>query len=176
MRKPILALFIALLATLGFAHSTNVGEATASAADIAEATYSEVELAFFQAQHDAFEAQQLTTYLNAVHAENVAVQKYLHHLWVESLPKIPAVLQAIARCESVNGKYTFRDHPWPDHKSSATGKYGFLDGTWRSNRPPEAAGFPRSYMAPEWMQDQAALTLYKKSGTGPWRASAGCWG
>jgi hypothetical protein len=86
---------------------------------------------------------------------------------------LPAVLHAIARCESVNGRYTYRDHGHAN--STASGKYGFLDGTWRAWRGEAGKPYARAYLAPEWVQDQAAVRLYNAQGTRPWNASRSCW-
>ncbi len=85
------------------------------------------------------------------------------------------ILDTIADCESIYGQYTYKDHPHPDHISSASGKYGFLDSTWRQWRGPEGAQYARAFHAPEWVQDAAARRLFAALGTQPWNASRPCW-
>lgn len=160
MRKPILVITLAIVLALS------------SKAALAE-DQPQIQAVSNTEDVESYSAQAAELYLQQLHATEVAVQAYLHHLWIESLPKIPPVLVAIARCESVNGAYTYRDHPSP--KSTASGKYGFVDGTWRSWRGTEGAAYARAYQAPEWVQDAAALRLYQASGTKPWNASRDCW-
>lgn len=95
-----------------------------------------------------------------------------HAYWVWlTHPHLPDVLHRIASCEGWP-HYVHADH---GPESSASGKYGFLDGTWRRWRGEHGASFARAMHAPEWVQDRAALALYRHAGTAPWDASRGCW-
>lgn len=78
-----------------------------------------------------------------------------------------ACLAAIARCESVNGAYTFRQHTNP----KVSGKYGVKDSTWDGY-----AGYARAMDAPEATQDAWAREAAAKAGTRPWVASRACHG
>lgn len=95
--------------------------------------------------------------------------------WVTAPPAtlpIPPVLHRIARCEGYP-HFVHRDHGHTT--STAAGKYGFLDGTWRAWRGAEGARYARAHHAPEWVQDNAAVRLWRAHGTTPWNASRGCW-
>lgn len=81
-----------------------------------------------------------------------------------------AVLRAIRWCESRN------DYRAKNPSSSASGAYGFIDSTWRDWCECDTRRYPRAWLAPEAVQDAAALRLFLGEGTDPWKASRGCWG
>ena len=78
---------------------------------------------------------------------------------------IPGVLARIRDCES-GGRYNAQNP-----RSTASGAYQFLDSTWNGY-----GGYRRAMHAPPGVQDAAAMALFQRSGTGPWRASQSCWG
>ena len=98
------------------------------------------------------------------------------------LPAGGALLARIRWCESRND-YTARNP-----RSTASGAYQFLDGTWRSqaskievtaedgSKTTADRMWPRAYLAPPHIQDQAAAILFAAAGARPWYASRGCWG
>ena len=70
---------------------------------------------------------------------------------------IPAILAAIAECESGGNPRAIS--PGGQYR----GKYQFSRATWRLLG---GSGDPAD--APEWKQDRLALKLYRESGTAPW--------
>lgn len=89
-----------------------------------------------------------------------------------SRTSIPGVLARIRGCESGSGPSSPGNYRAENSRSTASGAYQFLDGTWRSTTglKPPASAYPPA------VQDAAALTLYRRSGTRPWNASRHCWG
>lgn len=112
-----------------------------------------------QAQLDRFFAQ-------------VAAQAAADREHQRIMDSVPAQLRRIAGCEG-GAKFLHRDH---GPRSTASGKYGFLDGTWRTWRGAAGAVYRRAMDAPEWVQDLAAMALYRAKKTTPWVASRRCWG
>jgi Transglycosylase-like domain/Putative peptidoglycan binding domain len=70
---------------------------------------------------------------------------------------LPRILVRIAECESGGDPTTV------SRSGRYRGKYQFSMGTWRDMG---GEGDPAS--APEWLQDQIALKLYRRAGRSPW--------
>ena len=70
---------------------------------------------------------------------------------------VPALLEAIARCESGGNQRAVS--PGGQYR----GKYQFSQGTWEG-----LGGKGDPAKAPEWKQDRLALRLYRQRGNAPW--------
>lgn len=88
------------------------------------------------------------------------------HVLTHPLPdaQIPWTLRRIRHCES-GGNYRAQNR-----HSTASGAYQYLDTTWGGHM-----GYAKARLAPPRVQDRRAIRDFRRGGTAPWAASAGCW-
>lgn len=95
---------------------------------------------------------------------------------------MPALLRRIGGCES-SGSPTgpLRWTAVNRQGSSASGAFQIIDKTWRSwasayGSDVGATQYTRALYAPPSVQLTVATRAFNRQGSGPWKASRGCWG
>jgi hypothetical protein len=84
---------------------------------------------------------------------------------------LPSILITVGQCESGGGPGTSINYSAQNPSTSASGGFQIMDETWAG-----FGGYQHAKDAPPAVQIAKAQQLYASSGTGPWAASAGCWG
>jgi muramidase (phage lysozyme) len=100
---------------------------------------------------------------------------------------MPGLLRRIGGCESAGAPDAPINWTAQNRHSSASGGFQILDRTWRGWQQAYGGGgfvdtdgvvhvYSRALEAPPEYQLRVALGAFERQGTGPWRASRGCWG